>query len=315
LVCFNCDLDKIRVGDFKARLQQNELGYFIKGSVNDRSRQNLSFDGYWLRYYAAQDNDQQLVAFADCEAQTKLCQPVNQTNLEYQLSSDDVGKLMKNWQYPVGISDSGGAFSGRLSWSDTPFDFNLNSVRGDAHFELSQGYLNDVSDAKARLFSLFSLQSLSRRLKLDFKDVYKDGFFYEKINGDIQLQQGQLVSDNIFIDGSAAKVAVSGKLDLSKQTIEQRALVTPQLTSSLPVLIGWAVEPTTGILIFLLNKMFEPAIEVVSQIEYRIHGDLSEPKVEEIKKQRSTVKYQVTPNEIEKARQQLESKQPPADQN
>ncbi|MGX5173535.1 YhdP family protein [Aliikangiella sp. IMCC44653] len=306
IACINCELDKIRIGDFKARLKQNQLGYFVKGNLLDNSRHNLNFHGYWLNYFSSQDDTNQLMSFAQCANEGSACRAINQTSLEYQLSSDDVGKLMKNWQYPVGISDSGGVFSGRLNWSDTPFNFNLQSLRGDAHFELSQGYLNDVSDAKARLFSLFSLQSLSRRLKLDFKDVYKDGFFYEKITGDIQLNQGELVSDNIYIDGSAAKVAVGGSLNLVDQSIEQRALVTPQLTSSLPVLIGWAVEPTTGILIFLLNKMFEPAIEVVSQIEYRIHGDLAQPQVEEIKAQHSTVKYQVTPSDIEKAKQQLD---------
>jgi uncharacterized protein YhdP len=58
----------------------------------------------------------------------------------------------------------------------------------------------------ARLLGVLSLQSLTRRVKLDFTDVFSDGFAFDSITGDARISKGVFVSDNVHMKGPAADV-------------------------------------------------------------------------------------------------------------
>ncbi len=285
--CNHCIVENRVLGDVEANLTLANDEILIKGSAVNNNEHNLAFSVLWR-----QPDPEKSSANSNLDrANIKL--PENYTQLEFKLDSGNVGELMKHWDYPVGVEDSDGTLSGRVWWNDLPWNFELKKVEGDSSFSFGEGHLNDVSDAKVRVFSLLSLQSLFRKLRLDFRDVYKEGFFYNDISGSLSLREGVVTSDDVYIDGKAAKVKLSGSLNLNTNILEQHAVITPELTSSLPMLIGWAIEPTTGILFFLLNKMLEPAIEVVTSIEYRIYGPLDQIKVEEVKKSKSKVNVEM----------------------
>ena len=114
-------------------------------------------------------------------------------------------------------------------------------------------------------------------------------FFFDKITGEFTIKNGVVHSDNVFIDGAAADVRVKGSTNLVKQTVDQNVTVVPKLGSSLPVLAGWAVEPTTGLIMLLVNKIFEPVIDVVVSIEYKVSGSLTNPTVVEVSKKSKEV--------------------------
>lgn len=273
--CGDCELFSQKFGKITANLTKQKSGLQLLGLVQDGKYHEFAFNLDWVKNT------------------TNLKPEIKDySSLEFKLISGNVTGLMKRWDYDLGIEESNGQFSGKLSWFNKPWNAELKELFGAANFSLDEGYLSEVSDAKARIFSIFTLQSLSKRLLLDFRDIYKQGFFYEKINGDIKIKNGVVSSNNLIVDGNAAKVQINGSVDLENKTIEQYALVTPKLTSSLPLLVGWAAEPVTGFIVYLLNKIMEPAIDVVTQIEYRIHGNLDDIQVDETSKKKSTIKYQ-----------------------
>lgn len=96
------------------------------------------------------------------------------------------------------------------------------------------------------------------------------------------------------INGATAEVTITGSTDLVNNTVNQNVVVIPKLGSSLPVLAGWAIEPTTGLIMLLINKIFEPVLDVVVRIEYNIKGDLSNPEVIEVDKKSKEI---VVPDE------------------
>lgn len=287
--CNDCMIQEFDIGTAKLSLLRDESELALAGNIVKGKNHNLNFQLNW-----SQLNKNTELGVSNNEVNLLK----NFSEIEFALSSNNVGNLLRQLNYESGVKESRGGIVGKLSWHDTPWGFDVLKANGKANFDLGKGYLTEVSDAKARLFSLFSLQTLSRRLQLDFSDVFKKGFFYDRIRGDVSLEDQVLKSHNVFVDGNAAKVTIVGGINLADNSIEQHALVVPQLTSSLPVLVGWAVEPTTGILVFLLNKIFEPAIEVVTQIEYRVHGTLDEMAVDEVKKSKSKVKYDVPESEV-----------------
>ena len=129
------------------------------------------------------------------------------------------------------------------------------------------------------------------------------------MNGEFTIKSGVVHSDNVFIDGTSADVRVKGSIDLVKQTVNQNVTVVPKLGSSLPVLAGWAVEPTTGLIMLLVNKIFEPVIDVVVSIEYKVSGDLTNPQVIEVNKKSKEVAVpepEQTQESLPKAEQALE---------
>jgi len=281
--CDDCKLFSRYLGQIKAKLRNNLHGLNLNGLISNKKNHQLSFNLDWLQKVKKQNNDElNNNSVIDLE---------NITLLEFDLKTSDLGKLMNRWDYPISVEESDARVVGKLNWSQKPWQFEPLEINGDAHFELGEGYLSEVDNVKARFLSLFNLQTLVRRLQLDFKEIYKKGFYYGKLSGDVALRDGLVQTDNVYIDGNAAEIKLAGNVDLKNKTIEQWALTTPKLSASLPVLVGWAAaDPATGLLFYLFNKIMEPAIDVVTQVEYRIYGDLDDIQVEEISKSKSTMK-------------------------
>lgn len=209
--------------------------------------------------------------------------------MNISFTTDDTGGLLQRWGYGDGVKDTVASGNIELNWQGGFHDFALKNLNGKINLETGEGAVKELSDRQARVFSLFSLQSIRRRLSLDFSDLFEDGFFYDKMLGVFTVKQGVVHSDDVFIDGAAADVKVEGSIDLVKQTVNQNVTVVPKLGSSLPILAGWAVEPTTGLIMLLVNKIFEPVIDVVVSIEYKVQGDLSNPTVVELSKESKEV--------------------------
>ena len=213
----------------------------------------------------------------------------NNSLVNISFTTDDTGGLLQRWGYGDGVKDTVASGNIELNWQGGFHDFALKNLNGKINLETGEGAVKELSDRQARVFSLFSLQSIRRRLSLDFSDLFEDGFFYDKMLGVFTVKQGVVHSDDVFIDGAAADVKVEGSIDLVKQTVNQNVTVVPKLGSSLPILAGWAVEPTTGLIMLLVNKIFEPVIDVVVSIEYKVQGDLSNPTVVELSKESKEV--------------------------
>jgi len=268
--CINCIIQQKDYGEVIVQIRKEDEGVSFLSKIAKSKQHDLVLSGGWMN---------------TGESQTS-------TEVQFNLRSPNGGSLLKKWDLDVAIEDSSVELVADLSWQDAPWNFDYLSVDADMHLNLGKGYLSDFSDEKGRLFSLFNLQSLVRKLTFDFKDVYKKGFFYDSLNGSFQLRDGVISTENVRIKGNVADVKLFGQTDIKNETIEQVAVITPHLTSSLPVLAAWAIEPTTGIIIYLLDKIMEPAVEVATRIDYRIHGSFEDVKVDTIKTSKEKVKVE-----------------------
>ena len=138
-----------------------------------------------------------------------------------------------------------------------------------------------MSDGGARVFSLLSLDSLVRKLKLDFRDVFAKGFFYNSIKGDMHLNNGIASTKNTKVDGVPADVAINGYANLITQELNYNLAVSPEVTSSIPVIVAWMVNPLTGLAALAIDKVLHSA-KVISEIKFKISGTMVEPVVTEL---------------------------------
>lgn len=113
-------------------------------------------------------------------------------------------------------------------------------------WQLGQGYLNDVSDRGARLFSLLSLESILRKLRFDFRDVFANGLFFTEFTGRFDIENGVVTTRNAKMDGSAGNMEISGTSNLVTDAIDYQLFYVPKVTSSLPVILAWMVNPPSA---------------------------------------------------------------------
>ncbi|MCF2857501.1 TIGR02099 family protein [Pseudoalteromonas sp. SMS1] len=197
------------------------------------------------------------------------------------LSSADFGDLMEEFDITSTVKDSQANIDFDLQWQSAPYDFQWTSLGGEIQWRLGEGHLTDISDQGARVFSLLSLDSLVRKLKLDFRDVFAKGFFYNQMEGSLQLENGIAYTQDTKMDGVPADLSISGYANLKTQEINYDLAIAPQVTSSLPVIVGWMVNPVTGLAALAIDKVIHSA-RVISEINFKVTGTMKEPVVTEV---------------------------------
>ncbi len=208
------------------------------------------------------------------------------TQLQGTVHSKYFGKLFELWQVSSEMQDTGGTIAMSMQWDGSPFDYSLRRLHLESDIDWGAGYLKMSPNQKnvARFLSLTSLQSLTRRLTLDFRDLYKDGFFYDGIEGHFSLHAGIAHTDKLLIDGTAAAVELSGDANMLLRTLDQRAVINPKIDAFGSIAIGWMINPAVGVLSWLTSKLWAPKVRVVAQMEMGITGSFDNPVVTEGKR-------------------------------
>ncbi|NOU53058.1 TIGR02099 family protein [Pseudoalteromonas sp. JBTF-M23] len=226
------------------------------------------------------------------------------------LNSKDIGELFDEFDLTSTIKDSRANVAYQLNWQGAPYDFDIATLAGEVNWELGEGHLTEISDQGARVFSLLSLDSLIRKLKLDFRDVFSKGFFYNQMKGSVQIDKGIAYTKDAKLDGVPADLSIQGYADLNTQEINYDLAVAPQVTSSIPVIVAWMVNPVSGLAALALDKVIHSA-RVISEIKFKVTGTMSEPVVQEIdRKSREVEIPQAAQNEPPKPQLGLESDKP-----
>lgn len=260
LNCKRCRYGEYNLGRVQIRLSPDSEGLWLQQLNFQQGRHQFNASGHWLAATAEQS-------------------PL--TKVQGTFSSADLGAFLRDQNITTMVQDSPAEFSFDLSWQGTPFALNTESLDGRVSWRLGQGYLNEVSDGAARLFSLLSLEGLIRKLRFDFRDVFANGLFYTEFGGEFSLSDGIVSTNNTRLNGSAGDMEINGTVNLNSTELNYQIFYIPKVTSSLPVIVAWMVNPPTGLAALLIDRVLHDA-QVISRLEYRITGTLDQPIVEEV---------------------------------
>jgi uncharacterized protein YhdP len=134
---------------------------------------------------------------------------------------------------------------------------------------------------------VLSLQSLPRRLALDFRDVFSEGFQFDFLRGDVKIEQGVAFTNNLQMKGVNAAVLMEGTANLIRETQDMRIVVIPEINAGTASLIATAINPAIGIGTFLAQLILRrPVIEAATQ-EFQITGSWVDPQVTRVKRSAS----------------------------
>lgn len=179
------------------------------------------------------------------------------------------------------------------AWTGAPSEFALAKLNGTLNMQVRRGQLLDVSPKAGRLFGLLSIQALPRRLMLDFSDLFGKGMAFDAIEGNFQIEDGNAYTNDLYMQGPSASVAVTGRTGLAEQDYDQIVTVTPRLTGTLPVagaLFG-PVGVGVGAVLYLAGRVFDgmsDGFDSLLQFQYTVTGSWEEPVIEKVETSAAT---------------------------
>lgn len=170
-----------------------------------------------------------------------------------------------------------------LQWAGLPWQPQINSLNGTMKVDLGKGVIENVGGGSARqLLRLVSFDALLRKLQFDFRDTFGDGFYFDSIRGTIKTKQGVMHTDDLFIDGLVADIAMSGQIDLVERQIDMQAVVTPEFSATVGVATAFVINPLAGVAVFVASRVLGPLWSKISLIRYNITGSLDNPGINEV---------------------------------
>jgi uncharacterized protein (TIGR02099 family) len=203
-------------------------------------------------------------------------------HIEGTLTSTDVGATMKDLGYDAVIEAKTGKMDFDLKWAGAPTSAALSLATGHVQAALDKGQLTGIKPGAGRVMGLTSLAALPRRLELDFSDLTDKGLAFDTIRGDFELHDGSAYTDNVLVKGPAAEIGLIGRVGLKNKDYDQTAVVTGNVSSTLP-LAAFAAGPVIGGAVLLFSQVFKQPLKGLARGYYRITGSWDNPIVERIK--------------------------------
>ena len=208
------------------------------------------------------------------------------TALNFKLDIADSGELLNRFGMRGVVRRGKGKMEGQIGWVGSPLSPNYPSMTGQFNVNIESGQFLKADPGIAKLLGVLSLQSLPRRLTLDFRDVFTDGFAFDFVRGDVNIAQGIAATNNLQMKGVNAAVLMEGSANIARETQDIKVLVVPEINAGTASLIAAVINPAIGLGTFLAQYFLrKPLIDAATQ-EFQIDGSWADPKVTKLERKR-----------------------------
>ena len=206
------------------------------------------------------------------------------TVMNFKLDIADSGELLKRFGMKDVIRSGKGKMDGQVAWIGSPLSPDYPTMNGQFNVNIESGQFLKADPGIAKLLGVLSLQSLPRRLTLDFRDVFSQGFAFDFVRGDVNINQGVAATNNLQMKGVNAAVLMDGSADIAKETQDIKVVVVPEINAGTASLIATAINPAIGIGTFLAQYFLRrPLIQATTQ-EFHIDGSWTDPKITKVER-------------------------------
>jgi uncharacterized protein YhdP len=206
--------------------------------------------------------------------------PGRHMSLAMALDITNGGNLLARFGLVGAMKNGSGKLTGNLSWLGSPFSIDYPSLSGDLNLSLDKGQFLKADPGVGRLLGVLSLQALPRRISLDFRDIFSQGFAFDTIRASAQVSKGVLTTHDFKMAGVDASVLIEGQTDLQAESQNLRVLVLPEINAaSASVVYALMVNPAIGIGTFLAQWVLRHPLSKIFSYEYDVTGSWAEPQV------------------------------------
>jgi len=207
------------------------------------------------------------------------------SDFSVDFSAHNLGRMLDTFGY-AGVVD-GGATVAHIQgqWAGSPSMFALARLDGTLKVSVAEGRIPDADPGAGRIFGLFNLAAIPRRLSLDFGDFFKSGFSFDSIDGTFTLKGGNAFTTGLQVKGPAADIVVNGRAGLKAKDYDQTMEVTPHVGGALMIggaVVGGPVGAAAGA---VLQGVLRRALNDVTRVRYSVTGSWEKPVITEIAKE------------------------------
>ncbi|MBP2700522.1 YhdP family protein [Photobacterium lucens] len=202
----------------------------------------------------------------------------NHTDLDFTIKGKNSSDLLHRFGIEGGVQNASFNTQVSSSWLGSPWAMERRTLNGKVTTDIGKGLVSGAFGA-GRLLGLFSLDSIIRKMQLDFSGVFDNGLAFNYIQGAGVIKQGIFHSDNIKMQALAGDMYIKGKVNLINETVDANVKFIPDFTSGLPVLTAFAVAPQTALYVFAISTVLSPVLDVITQVNYQVTGPIDAPKV------------------------------------
>lgn len=204
------------------------------------------------------------------------------SQLDFTLEIQDSGELLERFGHKGAIRQGKGRMAGQVGWQGSPFSPDYTTMAGQFTVNIERGQFLKADPGVTRLLGVLSLQSLPRRLTLDFKDLFSEGFAFDFVRGDVFIAQGIASTNNLQMKGVSAAVLMEGRADIQRETQDIKVVVVPELNAGTASLVYSAINPLVGLTSFLAQYVLRRPLMKSNTQEFRVEGSWKEPKVTKV---------------------------------
>ena len=209
----------------------------------------------------------------------KVSADTRRTELSFKLDIADAGALLARLGMANVVRAGSGKVEGTMGWAGAPLNLDYPTLSGRLNLDIAKGQFLRADPGAARLLGILSLQSLPRRLLLDFRDVFNDGFEFNYVRGDVVTEQGTARSDNLQMKGPLATVLMDGSTDIARESQRIKVLVVPELDTGAATLLTALANPIAGLYALVASTLLRQPFQDASTQELLVEGTWQAPKV------------------------------------
>lgn len=205
-----------------------------------------------------------------------------------QITIHDLAKTLLQFKISPVVEANKGAIQFEASWPKGLSAFSIQHLVGQFAIQLKDGRITHLSKETeeklgfGKLLSILSLQTIPRRLKLDFSDLAEGGYSFDEFKGNFSIHKGLMSTKNSTVDGPIAYATMVGDLNIVKQLYDVDLAVYPHITASLPVVATIAGGPVAGLATWVASKLLSQEVQKISGYTYKISGPWRNPIVQQV---------------------------------
>ncbi len=208
--------------------------------------------------------------------------------LDFKLALDDSGAFLERLGAGQAMRGGKGVMQGQLSWAGSPLTLDYPSMEGQLRLDVDAGQFLHADPGSARLLGVLSLQSLPRRLSLDFRDLFQEGFAFDSVEGDVKVARGVAQTSDMRMRGAQATVLMQGSADLLHETQDLRVLIVPNFDATGAALATMVINPAIGLGTLFAQWMLREPLIAAGTSELHITGSWADPQVQRVDRKAET---------------------------
>lgn len=250
---------ELDLGEFRLNSHRDDSGIAIEQVTSRRDGFELNGSGAW---YAGDEG-----AYS---------------RMRLRWSARDLGRTLTDAGFDIALQRGNAVVEMQGRWPGTPLGLSLARFDGEIELVVSDGAIPAASPGAGRVLGLVSLNSIPRRLRLDFSDVFGQGLAFDRVAGRFDVEDGVAHTDDLRIDAPAAEIRMRGRTDLRQRTYDQTMTVRPGVGSALPIIGAVAGGPVGAAAGAALQQLFAEPLKGISEVRYAVDGTWESPRIRPI---------------------------------